>query len=131
MEPLEHHADPLALPPDVPGAPLAQHPAGRAVLFVADQFAVHPHPPRVDPLKVVEAAQQCGLPGSGGADDTEHFTAADVEVDAFQHLGVTEPLADSAGPEDHVVHAAAPFLVRPGRRLARILLRSTGAAPGL
>ena len=74
VEVLEDHAD----------APTQRY----KVVFVevADVHLIDQHPPAAGLLQAVDGADQRGLTGAAAADDAEHLTALNRQVDALQGL---------------------------------------------
>ena len=63
-------------------------------------------------LQQVDAPQQGGLAGPGGADDAGHVPGPDGEVNVLQDLVAAEGLAEVPHFQDRVVHYRPP-LFRP------------------
>ena len=64
-------------------------------------------------LQQVHAAQKRGLARAGRAQDHHHLAAADVQVDAAQHLVVAERLAQVLDADDGLVRSARLAGIRP------------------
>lgn len=69
-------------------------------MFGSYQVVVDPDLSALVTLQVVDAAQHGALAGAGRTDDERGFAGMDVEVDAGQHLQITEVLADTAHAHD-------------------------------
>jgi hypothetical protein len=93
VEALEDHPDLLALARDVAVAVLHEPPAGAAV---ADRMAVDEDLALVDPLEVVDAADERRLAGAARPDDADDLAPLHVEVDAAQRRDVAVALVHAA-----------------------------------
>ncbi len=97
VETLEHHPDPGALPRQ--GAVVGFDEAVPATLL-ADGLAVDEDAPARRFLDEVHAAQHGGLPRAGRPDDGHFLARADVEVDAGQHVELSEGFVQPLDPNE-------------------------------
>ena len=79
----------------------------------AELFSANCDAPTVNRLKFIDAAQESRLARAGGADDGEHFTACETEVDAAKDAEVAEGFMNAAhGEHDfvscHICHSVPP-----------------------
>ncbi len=101
VEPLEDHADLGALAAHFAVAQLVDL---VPMLAVTDQFAVDVQLPGGDLLQMVDAAQERRLARAGGPNDAHDLARLDFEVDALEHLEVTERLVDAFGADHRLWH---------------------------
>ncbi len=59
-----------------------------------DLVAVHEDAAAVDRLEQIDAAQQCRLARTRGADQADDVVLGDVQVDSAEHLHLAERLVD-------------------------------------
>src|SRR5205814_6772085 len=87
-------------------------------------------PSGVDLLQEVHTPQQGGLPGAGGADQTDHLVRGDRQVDASQDVVAVEGLMDALEPHGRREGAhTAPVAAR--RRRSRSIRWSVNRASGI
>ncbi len=105
VELLEHHADGGA---ERAGAARGQ-PHGPSVRprREAERLATHQHDAGARRLEQRHAAQQRTLARARRPDQARHLALGNVEVDAAQHLGVTEALDQGLDREGGQAHAPA------------------------
>ena len=89
VEALEHHADGLAQAVDVD-------------VLGGQVLAVEPHVAGVGGLEQVNAAQQGGLAGAGGADDGDDLARHDLEVHAAQDVVCAKGLLNALDANDRL-----------------------------
>ena len=86
---------------------------GLAVFRPTEFFPADGNLPAINGFKFVDAAEQGGFAGAGGADDGEHLTAREAEVDAAQDAKRAKGFVNVAHGEHDLVsfricHSAPP-----------------------
>src|SRR5579875_4037821 len=97
VELLENHGHPTALSVDVT---LAHRSKMTSDELEAEELVVEVHGSSVDRLQLIDAPNQRGLAGTGGADDYHHLPLIDVEVNTVQDQLGSERLAHTTKPQD-------------------------------
>src|SRR5699024_9937418 len=100
VEALEDHADAGALGGDLLAGELLPAAVRQGVGPVPLHLAVDEDAPRAGLLELVDAAQQGGLAGAGGAHQHRHLAGVHREVAALQHVEVAEGLVDLLDLDD-------------------------------
>ncbi|MNR03693.1 hypothetical protein D3C85_1196040 [compost metagenome] len=102
IEVLEHHRQPAAQAPQLPGVnhtQLTPRVSAGEQLFVIDDNA-----PGRRLFKMVDTTQEGTFPGPGGADDADHITRPGLERNPFQHFMVAIVFMDIFN--DQFIHSS-------------------------
>src|SRR5579864_153187 len=94
VEALEYHADRGALAADVALVHLVET---LAAFAIADELAIDVQASGIDPLEMIDAAQERALAGARRSDQAQDLAGGHFEVDTFQHLVAAVALAHRFG----------------------------------
>src|SRR5204862_593039 len=82
-----------------------------------DVLAAEEDPPLLVAQRPRDAADEGGLPGAVGPDQTEALSRLDLEAHAAQRLEAAEPLDHVLDPEDGLGHEVRPAMRRISPRI--------------